>query len=143
MFEVVAGEMIPVSATSEHADGAWAFARSFLEPSYQDHLSDAGDSNGLPVLRSSLQARVRRAMRKEDSTYMIGNTQLKYRPLSEGEAQELLDFFDGVDAAGGMDRQILNIILEETKGYLAGQKSAQEVSKVIQSRVRTYIQEKS
>ena len=40
------------------------------------------------------------------------------------------------------DDTLLNIITEESAPYFAGQKSAQEVAKVIQSRAQIYVNEK-
>ena len=39
------------------------------------------------------------------------------------------------------DQNVLNIISDEAAGYLAGSKTAEEASKLIQSRVSLYIQE--
>ena len=37
----------------------------------------------------------------------------------------------------------MDILLTETSAYFAGQKSAQDVAKVIQSKVQTYMEENS
>ena len=53
------------------------------------------------------------------------------------------DLIDSSVASTNNDTTILNIISEEAQGYFEGQKSAQDVAKVIQSRVQTYVSENS
>ena len=59
------------------------------------------------------------------------------------QVQAVRELIDSSVAATNNDETILNIIQEEAQGYFEGQKSAQDVANVIQSRVQTYVSENS
>ena len=59
---------------------------------------------------------------------------------------ELLDQYRSIiysaDAYQVIDWTIYDIVMEESKSYFAGDKTAAEVSAIIQNRVQTYLDEK-
>ena len=61
--------------------------------------------------------------------------------MTEEEIQELEDFLFSLNQPSVYNEDLLNIIKEEAAAYYTGQKSAEEVSKVIQSRAKIYVNE--
>ena len=45
--------------------------------------------------------------------------------------------------SGSVDEQLVNIITEESEPFFKGQKSAEDVAKIIQNRIQTYVNENS
>ena len=58
------------------------------------------------------------------------------------EVKDIKDFIMTVDRISSYNEEIEKIITEDAEPFFAGQKSAEEVAKVIQSRVNIYINEK-
>ena len=69
------------------------------------------------------------------------NEEIKLDPLNDAQIQEFKDLILSINQISYYDTDIDNIITEEVSAYLAGQKSAQEVASIIQSRVQIYINE--
>ena len=106
-----------IPANSRNIDGAWAYIRSRLSMECQSGI------DFLPVMR---QAFTRRAE----------------GVLDQAESRQLFDLVSAVSGAQRCaDRQILDIITENGRMYLAGDKSLEETVKNIQSRASLYMAE--
>ena len=77
-----------------------------------------------------------------DDTYYINGQEVVIKPFTADEIKELKDFIMSVDRISSYNEEIEKIITEDAEPFFAGQKSAEEVAKVIQSRVNIYINEK-
>ena len=146
-----------ITTTCRDKAGAWAFIRSTLEEDFQKSLWN------FPILRSAFEANAKEAMTQEYETDADGNQILDENgnpiPISTGGmsygdepvielyavTQEQYDavmaVIDSTTSFVDYDQNVLNIISDEAAGYLAGSKTAEEASKLIQSRVSLYIQE--
>jgi len=62
-------------------------------------------------------------------------------PMTTEEIQEMENFLFALDQPIVYDENLMNIIREEAAAYFEGQKSAEEVAKIIQSRVKIYVNE--
>ena len=60
---------------------------------------------------------------------------------SSAKAFAVMAVIDSTTSFVDDDQNVLNIISDEAAGYLAGSKTVEEASKLIQSRVSLYIQE--
>ncbi len=146
----VSGQLaVGISATSKHTEGAWAFISSLL-------TEDAMESYyyGLPLRISSFDEMMKDEM--EVSTYVDENgvTQktskgswgyedvvIEYYGATQDEVDELKRVISSATGIVSIDEQIVNIITEETQAFFEGQKSAEEVASVIQSRAKIYLAE--
>ena len=54
---------------------------------------------------------------------------------------QVLNLIDNLGCAVSFDQDIYNIISEETQAFFAGQKTAQDVAGIIQSRATIYVNE--
>ena len=138
---------LAMSSKSSNKEGAWEFLRYFLSYDYQK------DTYGFPTNLKRYEELKQEAMQKPyyydennnkveyDMTYYIGETEVIIPPMTEEEIQELEDFLFSLNQPSVYNEDLLNIIKEEAAAYYTGQKSAEEVSKVIQSRAKIYVNE--
>ncbi len=151
-----------ITTKSGHPDGAWAFIESMLQ--YKEVSEWGGGPNYFPIRRDMLEETFEIAMKENGSYDEDGNIMLDengepmiYPKVTWGyddweaeiyaatpeQVQAVRDLIDTSVAATDNDQTILSIIQEEAQGYFEGQKSAQDVASVIQSRVQTYVSENS
>ncbi len=142
-------------------DGAWAFIESLLQYEPQPEW---GSANNFSIRKDMLEESFAKAMEDNVATDTDGNPILDengepqvYPKTTWGwddweaeiyaatpeQVQQIRDLMDNSKAAVSSDQTILNMILEEASPYFEGQKSAEEVAGVIQSRVQIYISENS
>ena len=148
---------LSVSTTCKDKTGAWAFIRSTLDEDFQKGLWN------FPILKSAFSANAEKAMTQEYETDADGNHILDENgnpiPISSGGmsygdepmielyavTQEQYDavmaLIDSTTSFVDYDQNVLNIISDEAAGYLAGSKTLEETTRLIQSRVSLYIQE--
>ena len=137
--------------------GAWAFIRSTLSEEYQKNLWN------FPILRSAFDAMAGKAMTQEYQTDANGSQVLDENgdpiPISSGgmsygdepmielyavtqeQYDTVMELIESTTNFLDYDQSVLSIITEEAAGYLAGDRSVEETSRLIQSRVSLYIQE--
>lgn len=143
------GSMYLISARSKHIDGAWQFVRQFLTEEYQ--TSSANYS--MPVLKSAFLEKAKTATERSywldedgnkqyyDDTWYINGEEIILEPFTQEEVDAICEFIYTVDRTDYYDEDILNIITEEAEAFFTGQKSAQEVAEIIQSRVQIFVNE--
>ncbi|MBR5595824.1 MAG: extracellular solute-binding protein [Lachnospiraceae bacterium] len=139
-----------ISALSKNQDAAWEFVKSFLAEEYQDNLG-----YDFPVRISSMKKLEEKSWEKpytideegnkyeyEDS-FFVGGVEVPVQPLTKEESAKLLDYITSLDSLCTYNEALNNIIIEETESYFSGQKSVDEVVKIIQSRAKIYVSENS
>ena len=144
---VEAGEQYLISAKSENIDGAWEFVRYYLTEEYQKEVLM------FPVNKDVF---LERAMEATSNPYTIDSngdkTEYEYKlsiggesvvlpNMTEEQVNEFVEFVENIDKCVYYDEDIEAIINEEVASFLAHQKSAAEVAKIIQSRVELYVNE--
>lgn len=146
---VNAEDQYVISAKSANKEGAWEFLRYYLTEEYQK----SDEMYGLPVLREAVLSRLERAKERPywenedgtkeyyDMTYWIGDERIIIDPLSDEEADNLLSYIESVTMSNYYDESLSNIISEEADAFFKGDKTAEEVAKIIQSRAQVYINE--
>lgn len=125
---------VSINAASEHKDGAWQFIKFLLEEENQWLVEQ---DSYLPVHEKVLQECV--AAQAEQTYY---NTET----LSEEAAvpDQLVRFWEclnSAETAPYRTEHILEIIKEEAELYFTGDKSIEEISIIIENRVRLYLAE--
>jgi hypothetical protein len=78
-----------------------------------------------------------------DQTSYIGETQYTVEPVTQAQLDELKEYINGASISGNYDTDIIDIITEEAAAYYSGDKSVEEVTKLIQNRVTIYLGETS
>ena len=138
-----------LSAKSANKEGAWEFLRIFLTDEYQEE----NVTYGFPISIKRLNELAKEAMEKpyyldengnkeeyEDVMY-IGGQEIPISPMTQQEADELVEQLYSFTQIYKRDDTLENIIEEEAAPYFAGQKSAKDVAAIIQSRVQIYVNE--
>lgn len=97
---------------------------------YDENGDPALDENGEPIIYPK-------------TTWGYDDWEAEIYAATPEQIQMIRDLIDSASASTNNDETILKIINEEAAAYFEGQKSAQEVASVIQSRVQTYVSENS
>jgi hypothetical protein len=79
----------------------------------------------------------------EEEYYWIGDTQIEVKPLSQQDVDMVKDFVESLSLTYSPNQEVSNIVNEEAAAYFKGQKTAQEVADIIQSRVSIFVNENS
>lgn len=136
--------VLGISEKSKNKEGAWEFVKTVLTEEYQN--PDNGRSWGFPTRKDCLEMVFTNAMDEEagyGSSYGWDDFTFEGRPATRQEIDALRAVIESAGASWSDDEQIMNIVTEEAAPYFAGQKTAQEVANIIQSRVKMYVSENS
>ena len=150
-------DSLAMSSTCADKDAAWQFLRTFLTKDYQldlyclptniaafNELMDEAkvieyekDDNGNYKLDANGE-RIRRVIgRMYDGT----NYTDIYIGITEERAAAIEELATTTTKLLNYDRSILDIVTEQAQAYFAGQKSADEVAKLVQSKANIYVNE--
>ncbi|QUL54877.1 extracellular solute-binding protein [Paenibacillus tritici] len=133
--------IIPISAFAIQAkspvtDQAWRFIEFLLSEEAQSIQSREGFS----LLQSLNHKQLGELQQQVKSgTYKLPSGKLASVP--DGQFKEFQEMMDTADNFAMMDVKIINIIGEEAGAFFSGQKTAEEVAKLIQNKATTYLNE--
>lgn len=145
---IIPSTQIALSAKSGCQEGAWEFIRYYLTDEYQDSLEYQ-----FPVKKSALAKMEQEATEKPywedeegkkeyyDDTYWINDVEVIIEPMTKEEAAEFTAFLSSLTLVGAYDQSMMEIVTEEAQAFFEGQKSAQDVADIIQSRMKIYVSE--
>lgn len=144
---------LAMSSTCADKEAAWSFLRYLFTEEYQ-----TGDSYygwGFPTNQKAFDKVVAEAM--EIQTYIDENgnevpqsngtwwldegMEVEIFPPTQEQVDMLVEILNGVGSAVSFDQDIYDIIAEEAQYFFEGQKTAQDVAGIIQSRVKIYVNE--
>ncbi len=131
---MIGKEMLGITAHSMHKDGAWAFLESFWGNSSADMSSGLFFSSR----KDELEDQFKVAMTPED-----GDEESENATTTREQVDEIRNLIEVAKLPNDNDTEVLKIIIEEAEAYFKGQKSAEDVAKIIQSRVSLYVSENS
>ena len=150
------GESFAMSSSCKDKDAAWQFLRTFLTEEYQLKGSY------LPTNIKAFDKQLEEAMEVKYEQDANGNYILdengERKPISLGmvtdgmntyeiyattprQAEQLREVINSSTKMMDYDQSIIDIVKEEAAAYFAGQKSAEDVAKLIQSKANIYINE--
>lgn len=139
---------LSMSADSKYKDEAWKFISIFLKDDYQSNIEYM-----FPIKLSCIKERGEKATKlptytdddgveqEYHDTYWTNSAEIELNPLTQAEVDEFMDYIGKLNKVSRIDEDISNIVNEEAESYYSGQKSAEEAAKVIQSRVKIYVDE--
>jgi len=118
---------------------AWDFVKFLLSEEMQDIPSDIG---GLPINKKTYEKQLKQLVSEGKVTVEYGPGKGKIVEIKEADVEALKQL---VTEASNLltlnDPVIKEMISTESEAYFSGQKSAEEVGKLIQNRVTTYLNE--
>ena len=146
-----------MSRTCANKEAGWEFLRTLLTADYQRTL------NGLPVLRAVYNEKLEEAMKTEYQKDAEGNyvldengeripvsrggigfgdgTVFEIYALSAEQAAKLTALIESTTRVMEQNDSIYNIVQEQAQAFFAGQKSAEEVARLVQSKANIYVNE--
>ena len=146
------GDTYCISAKSANQDAAWEFLRYYLTDEYQDQ--EDASTYGLSIQKDNFDAEAAQATERPyyidyntgekveyDETIYINGEEIALAPMSQEQVEEAVNMICSVEKSAYNNQALLAIINEEMGGFYAGQKTAQETAKIIQSRVQIYVDE--
>ena len=149
---------LAITSTSANKEAAWSFLKTFFTEDYQKN-----QYGSFPTIRALFEKKLKKAMTPDYITDAAGNILLdedgnermvakytslgpdgesiNYYCLSEKQGQALRDVVETTTKLYTTDESIASIVKEEAEAYFSGQKSAEEVARLIQSKVNIYVNE--
>ena len=149
-----------ISAKSEHQDVAWEFLRQFFTEKYQ---MDEANAYSIPSNISAYNERIKKAMTPEYEKDANGNYKLDedgnkiplarmsfgtangvidFYALTQEQADELYSVITSTTALYDFSSDaIFDIVKEQSQAYFSGQKTAEDVAKLVQSKANIYVNE--
>lgn len=131
---------LAISSKSKNKDAAWQFIRMGLLDEYQEDEY----LYAFPVKKTAFEKVLQDSMKETDGgaswgwgdgyTVTVGAT-------TQEEVDEIRTLIENTTSFSTYDEEINKIVNEETKPFFEGQKSANDVAKIIQSRVQIYVNE--
>lgn len=139
-FSASAIRRMGIRANSPNAEAAWSFIRLFLLQPNSDSTIE-----GLPIRRDLFDAYINEVMLREPASterqmFAFGQ-EIAIPPLTEERAAVLRFIMENVTHDSMPNPHVMNIVLEETAPFLAGNRSAEDAARIIQNRVQTYLSE--
>lgn len=137
-----------ISSRSANKDGAWEFLRYYLTDEYQNELR-----YGLPIQKDRFEELAKEATeppyyidengekQEYPETFWMNGEEIVLPPMSQEQVDKCVNFIYSVNKPIYDNDDIMNIINEEIESFYSGQKSAEEVAKIIQSRAQVYVDE--
>ena len=148
---------VAISSKSKEKEGAFEFVKMLISEDFQTQVDNGTSGNsGLPILKSAFEAMAETSKQPysvkdasgaivpvdpEQNTYEFGGKQYTYQEITDEHLEYLKNVAKSADHVLYKEDKILNLINEEAAPYFAGQKSVDEVTKIINSRVDIYVKE--
>ena len=133
--------IIGISNNCKDIDGAWQLLRTFYLPKKSD---DNSYSWGFSVRKDEFEKFCQKAMKEKEDTsiYGYGSMEIEVKAATQEDVDQVKNLVENTTAVyGAASEEVTNIINEEAAAYFSGQKSAEEVAKIIQSRMQVYLSE--
>ncbi|OXM15742.1 ABC transporter substrate-binding protein [Paenibacillus herberti] len=118
---------------------AWDFVKFLLSEEMQDIPSDRG---GFPINKGTYEKQLKQLVGEGKVEVQYGPGKGKIVEIKDADVQALKQFVTGAsNLLANNDPVIKEMISKESEAYFSGQKSTEEVGKLIQNRVTTYLNE--
>lgn len=146
------GTLLAITSKANNSDGAWTFVRQFLTKEYQELYANPDSyrfSVRLDILERQMELAKERPYWEDengeknyyDESYWLGDQEIKIGVNTDEDNRKMMDFIKSVDQVVNYNENVQKIINEEAGSFFEGQKSANEVARIIQDRVSTLINE--
>ncbi|MBR4101696.1 MAG: extracellular solute-binding protein [Oscillospiraceae bacterium] len=130
---------IAISSACKDTAAAWQVVKAFLYPE---------NYNGYSIVETKFETQLDDEMYimdfegRSDAEY-YDNQGWKIYPLTQEERDDLEDYIRSCDTVMTMNENVVNIVLEEAEMYFAGDLSAEDAAKRIQSRTEILVSEQN
>lgn len=139
--------LLSISAKSKYKEEAWSFIRQFM---LNDYIKE--HNYYFPGRISLCEEFMEEAMSpyytdefgnevEKNDLYWIGDNEIELEPISKERAAYVMEYIKTVDTVIYGNYKVSDMIKEEAAPFFEGQKTAEQATDIIQSRVQTYINE--
>ena len=141
---VMLNKSVSIHDNSPHKDICWEFVKTFYDKEYQlEYLTS------FPTNAEDMEERLTRPEDFEETGASITNTNIEtgetwtvtFTDATEGESAQVRELIESLDRLYRSNESLYNIILEDAVPYFAGDKTAAETARIIQSRASIYLAE--
>ncbi len=129
---------LSMNAQSEKKDAVWDFMKYLLSEKFQKKLNGP-----MPIHKEVLDEKLTLATKMVGATTFYGDTTVNIGAATQESMDTLHDYIAGIKTAFYYDATIEQVLREEMEMYLAGDQTAENAAKMIQSRVSIYLSEQS
>ena len=133
-----------IVSSGSNKEMAWDFIRAYLMYDVPEGIQDTG----LSVNRNVFDKQCHREMKEENEFYDDWVKEVGRQPpadlfakITEEDIDALCDLMDHADASCAMDQSMFDVISEEAAAYFAGDRSMDEVLKLIENRTSLIVSE--
>lgn len=151
------GSSYGISGRSPNKEAAWNFIRILLTEDYQNE-----NVWYFPTNQRSFEKRLKDAMAEEylkdekgeyildedgnkirlsRGGYYAGSTYVEIYAMTQEQADKVLALIESCQRVTSADEELMQMIIEDVQPFFAGQKTAQEVARLLQSKMNIYINE--
>ena len=146
-----------MSSSCKNKDAAWSFLRMFFGEEYQNNLYS------LPSNINVYNAKLEKAMTPQyvkdaDGNFLLNEsgdkipviqhtyvnpdgTVTEVYAMTQQQADRLWNVITGTTKRSDYNSEIIDIVMEQAEAYFSGQKSVEEVARLIQSKANIYVNE--
>lgn len=138
------GVRLAMSAQSGCKEGAWQFIRGFFSEEYQQAVCTTSAAKfpvRVDVLEWLGEQELTSTPNEGENGYYLYGEYKEVPPMTEEDVAKAIAYLKKVNRVEAMNYEVYGIVTEEVEPFFAGQKSAKEVAKIIQSRVSIYLAE--
>lgn len=143
------GEQLAVSARTEHSAEAWEILKYFLLHGYERI------GTGFPLVRGQFENFLENSLTEETALDELGNpyriprkrfserdtTEIEIYKAEPRDVEAVREMIENATKKYEYSNEVLIIIEEGAEGYFKGQKTIDDVTRIIQNRVQLYLNE--
>lgn len=150
---------IAITKNCADKDGAWQFVRTFLTEKGQDDMQNYNMPTNIKLFDRYLEYEMTQEYEKDaDGNYLLDEngeripisrggwgmpdgTVYEIYAISQEQADQLRALINSTTKLANYNDSIFDIVNEQAQAFFAGQKSAEEVARLIQSKANIYVNE--
>ena len=129
---------LSVNAQSEKKEAVWDFMKYLLSEKFQKKLNGP-----MPIHRAILEEKLTLATKMVGATEFYGDTSVNIGAATQESMDTLYACIQQIDTAFYYDATVEQVLREEMEMFLAGDQTAEQAAKMMQSRVSIYLSEQS
>ena len=151
------GSGYAICSRSEHKDLAWQLLRTLMTAEYQEQFLWSFPTNRAAFEKNLETAMTPRYLRNADGSFLLdengerieqdrmvwqlGSLTVHIKALTQEQADKILELVNTTTKVRDYDSEIMTMIFSEAEAFFSGQKTAEEVGQLLQSKISIYINE--
>jgi len=146
-----------ICSKSQYKDAAWEFLRTLMTAEYQQEYTWSFPTNRVAFDKKLADAMTPIYRKDENGNFVLdengekieesrgswgwGSLIVDMKALTQEEADKIMQLVETTDKVDNYDEELMNMITSESEAFFAGQKSAEEIGRLLQSKMSIYINE--